>query len=68
MKKKDFERSCALCEHGCEVYDGDWCICKKKGVVSPTDHCSKFCFDPLKIKVSIRKIPKFQPPPELKLK
>ena len=66
MKKKDFERSCVLCEHGREIFDGEYCICKKKGVVSPTGVCSKFCFDPLKVKVSVRKIPKFQPLGEIK--
>ncbi len=65
MKKKiNYEETCVLCEHGQEIFDGEYCICKKKGVVSPNDHCSHFCFDPLKMKVSVRKIPEFRPMPE----
>ncbi len=61
MKKNEVERSCALCEHGEEIMNGEYCICKKKGITSPTDACSRFLFDPLKIKVSVRKIPQFHP-------
>lgn len=64
-KKKNLEEACVLCEHAQEIFDGEYCICKKKGVVSPDDRCSSFCFDPLKIKVSVRKIPEFHPLPEL---
>ena len=64
MKKNKVERSCALCEHGEEIFCGEWCICKKKGVTSPTDSCSRFQFDPLKVKISVRKIPQFQLPPD----
>ena len=60
MKKRmDLEENCALCEHSQEILDGDYCICKKKGVMEPGGTCKAFCFDPLKIKVSVRKIPKF---------
>ena len=69
MKKNEMDRSCALCEHGEEVFEGEYCICKKKGIMSPSDSCSHFQFDPLKIKVSVRKIPQFTLPPDfLKLK
>ena len=68
MKKSEMERSCALCEHGEEIFEGEYCICKKKGVMSPTDSCSRFQFDPLKIKVSVRKIPQFHPLPDFSKK
>lgn len=62
MKKRtDLEECCALCEHSQEISDGDYCICRKKGVMEPSGLCKSFCFDPLKIKVSVRKIPKFTP-------
>ena len=62
MKKRtDLEESCALCEHGEEIFGGDYFICKKKGVMEPGKSCKAFCFDPLKIKVSVPKIPKFTP-------
>lgn len=64
-KKFDFETNCAHCEYGQEIFDGDFCICRKKGVVDPGGKCSKFVFDPLKVKVSVRKIPQFQPTPDL---
>lgn len=60
-KRNDLERSCSLCEYSEEIFGGDYYICKKKGVVDPCDLCRAFCFDPLKIKVSVRKIPKFTP-------
>lgn len=65
MKKRtDLERTCALCEHSEEIFGGDYFICKKKGIMEPGKYCRAFCFDPLKIKVSVRKIPKFTPPKE----
>ncbi len=64
-KKRDFDRSCSLCEHGQEIFNGEYCICKKKGVVDPGGVCSRFVFDPLKIKVSVRKIPEFCPIPSV---
>ena len=63
-KNKKFDEACELCEHSQEIFDGEYCICRKKGVVSPDDCCSSFYFDPLKIKVSVRKIPEFHPLPE----
>jgi len=59
--KHDFEESCSLCEYGQEIFEGEYYICKKKGVMEPSGICKSFCFDPLKIKVSVRKIPKFVP-------
>ncbi len=60
-KKQDFEENCSLCEYSQEIFCGDYYMCKKKGVVEPCGRCRSFCFDPLKIKVSVRKIPKFTP-------
>ena len=63
MKKNvDTERCCALCEHSVEIMEGEYCACKKKGIVEPSAQCSRFQFDPLKIKVSVRKLPEFRPP------
>ena len=65
MKKRtDLEETCALCEHSEEIFGGDYYICKKKGIMEPGGRCKAFCFDPLKIKVSVRKIPKFTLPSE----
>ncbi len=62
MKKKlELEESCSHCEYSQEIFDGDYYICKKKGVMDPNGLCNSFCFDPLKIKVSVRKIPNFIP-------
>lgn len=62
MKKNaDFEKGCSLCEYSQEIFGGDYYICRKKGVMDPDGLCKSFCFDPLKIKVSVRKIPKFTP-------
>ncbi|MBE6712913.1 MAG: hypothetical protein E7580_05260 [Ruminococcaceae bacterium] len=60
-KRNDLEESCALCEYSQEIFGGDYYICKKKGVMEPGAVCRAFCFDPLKIKVSVRKIPTFKP-------
>lgn len=69
MKKiNDQECVCALCEYGQEIFDGEYCICKIKGVTSPTAHCRRFCFDPLKMKVCVRKIPEFHAPADFNIK
>ena len=62
-KKQEFEKSCSLCEHSEEIFDGEYFICKKKGIVEACGICSSFCFDPLMVKVSVRKIPEFKPIP-----
>ena len=65
--KQDYDQFCSLCEFSEALLDGEYYICKKKGVVGALDTCRAFCFDPLKVKVSVRKIPKFHPiPPILK--
>ena len=61
MAKKKWEKSCVLCEHGQEILEGEYCICTKKGVMEPGASCSRFRFDPLKIKVSVQKLPEFHP-------
>ncbi len=64
MKKQtDLEKNCAHCEYSEEIFSGEYCICKKKGVVLPTNRCSAFIFDPLKVKVYVQKIPEFKPFP-----
>ena len=60
-RNQDYEEGCYLCEHSQEIFGGDYYICKKKGVVDPNGLCNAFCFDPLKIKVSVRKIPSITP-------
>lgn len=60
-QNQEFECSCSLCEHSEELFGGDYFICKKKGIMDPNACCSSFCFDPLKIKVSVKKIPTFTP-------
>ena len=60
-KNQEFEKACSLCEHSEELFGGDYFICKKKGIMDPEGLCSAYCFDPLKIKVTVKKIPKFTP-------
>ena len=60
-KNSERERACALCEYGQEICEGNFCICRKKGVVPPDGVCRHFQFDPLKIKVTARKLPEFRP-------
>ncbi|MBR3836552.1 MAG: hypothetical protein IKJ74_00260 [Clostridia bacterium] len=64
-KKRELERSCILCENGQEIYEGEYCICKIKGVMSPDGSCRHFQFDPLKLKVSVQKLPEFHPVTDL---
>ncbi len=58
-QQRDYEKNCSLCEYADEICQGEFCICRKKGIVSPGGICSRFQLDPLKVKVSIRKLPKF---------
>lgn len=58
---KNFEENCSVCEYAQEIFGGEYCICKKKGIVPPHGICRKFCFDPLRVKVSVRKAPEFRP-------
>ena len=52
MKKKLFgnqiEPACAYCEKGKLTADGCGGVCKKKGICTPYDSCSKFIYAPLK--------------------
>lgn len=49
MKKRDIqEKTCAFCEYGVRMIDGESVLCKKKGPVSAEHTCRKFIFDPLK--------------------
>ena len=62
MKKiSELDEGCYLCEHSHEIFGGEYYMCKKKGVMDPNGLCRSFCFDPLKIRVSVQKIPKFSP-------
>lgn len=65
MKKRDYDKICSQCEFSEKLVDGEFYICKKKGVVEALDHCGAFCFDPMKLRVSVRKIPKFEPIPSV---
>lgn len=57
--KRDPEAQCDLCEYAEPINEGTACICRIKGVVAPDDACRRFCFDPLKLKVSVPKLPDF---------
>lgn len=62
MKKRtDFENDCEMCEYSQEIMNGEYLLCSKKGIVEFGEGCSRFQFDPLKIKVSVRKLPEFRP-------
>lgn len=51
MKKRDIpETTCAFCEKGVRLIDGETVLCKKKGPVSLDGTCRGFVFDPLKEK------------------
>ena len=47
--RKDIDPLCAYCQRGNELYE-DRVLCPKKGVVSPSDHCRSFQYDPLRRK------------------
>ena len=61
MNQSEFDENCSLCEHAQPLSGGDLCICLKKGVVPADGVCRAFCFDPLKLKVSAKKLPQFFP-------
>ncbi len=49
MKKKNIpEKTCAFCENGIRMIDGETVLCKKKGPVPSDSTCRKFFYDPLK--------------------
>lgn len=52
MSKKDveIEKYCVYCEHSTLLYDEDYVLCQRKGVVSSLHKCRKFVYDPLKRK------------------
>ncbi len=58
--KTEYEKNCAHCEYSGEMYDEDYVLCSKKGVVNAAGVCRKFVYDPLK-----RKIQRRPPTPEL---
>lgn len=45
--QKEIDPRCAYCAKGAPLQGGQ-ILCSKKGVVSPTDHCHRFRYDPLK--------------------
>ena len=45
--RKDIDPRCAYCQRGNKL-DEDRVLCPKKGVVSPSDHCRSFQYDPLR--------------------
>lgn len=47
--RKDIDPRCAYCQRGNKL-DEDRVLCPKKGVVSPSDHCRSFQYDPLRRK------------------
>lgn len=59
MSKDNWERACVLCESSRKIEGGEYCVCTKKGVVSPDFCCRKFRFDPLKMEVTVQKLPSF---------
>ena len=45
--RKKIARSCAYCEKGTVLEDGQ-ILCSKKGIRQPEDHCMRFRYDPCK--------------------
>ena len=45
--RKTIEPCCAYCERGAALNE-DEVLCRRHGVVSPTDHCRAFRYDPLR--------------------
>ncbi len=45
--RKKMPRSCSYCQHGTAI-ENDQVLCLKRGVVSATDRCRKFRYDPCK--------------------
>lgn len=64
--KPNWDECCSQCELATEIMQGEYFVCRKKGVVEPGEVCRHFTFDPLKMKVSVSKIPSFIPLTEQK--
>ena len=45
---KKIRPACAYCENGREINGGEKIFCLKKGLMSPTDSCHKYDYNPLK--------------------
>ena len=45
--RDQIEKRCSYCMFSGQISE-DACICAKRGVVSPGNHCRKFRYDPLK--------------------
>lgn len=45
--RKKIERSCCYCTHGTRLEDGT-ILCIKKGIMSESDKCFRFRYDPCK--------------------
>ena len=45
--RKKMEPSCTYCRHGAHLEDGT-ILCIKKGIVSESDKCFRFRYDPCK--------------------
>ncbi len=48
LLRKNIEPHCIYCEHGSPLADGEHVICRKKGVMAGSLHCSSFRYDPLR--------------------
>ncbi len=46
--ERELERVCAYCENASPLYDRDFMLCQKKGVVGSGHVCRRFSYDPLK--------------------
>jgi hypothetical protein len=57
--RKKIERACAYCANG-TCLDEEQILCTKKGVVSPSQRCRKFTYDPCKRIPSKPKAPDFE--------
>ncbi|MBQ7599807.1 MAG: hypothetical protein IJU57_03930 [Clostridia bacterium] len=48
MKDEKIERFCKYCEEARTLSDPDTMLCSAKGVISASECCRKFRYDPLK--------------------
>ncbi len=48
LLRKNIEPRCIYCEHGTPMADGERVLCRRKGVLNGSAHCSAFRYDPLR--------------------
>ncbi len=48
LLRKNIEPRCTYCAKGSPMADGERILCRRKGVMNGSGHCSHFSYDPLR--------------------